>query len=275
MDINESLLQEVLDHAADDSPRLVYADWLEEQGDPLAEFIRLQCEIAQLPPFDDSVPELQVLESELLVEHETAWIHDLKEIAVTWTFRRGFVEFVEMSADDFLEHAESISSWAPIQSLHLTGVEQHIAGVAKCDFLSQLSGLTIEDRRLRDAGLVKLANSQFISKIERLVLSGCGLTNKGLVGLVNFSNMHNLKLLDLSQNTIRATGIQALVGSPLARNLEALLLSDNAIQLPSAKHLANSNYLRNLKYLDLRWNPIPNEGVELLRERFGKEVCEI
>jgi uncharacterized protein (TIGR02996 family) len=35
-------------HAApdDDGPRLMYADWLTEHGDPRGEFIRVQCELA-------------------------------------------------------------------------------------------------------------------------------------------------------------------------------------------------------------------------------------
>src|SRR5688572_17928114 len=34
----------------DDTPRLVYADWLQENGDEeRAEFIRVQCELAKLP----------------------------------------------------------------------------------------------------------------------------------------------------------------------------------------------------------------------------------
>ena len=44
-----SLLQAILENPADDFARLVYADWLEQQGDePRAEFIRVQCAIADL-----------------------------------------------------------------------------------------------------------------------------------------------------------------------------------------------------------------------------------
>src|SRR5262245_13175122 len=46
----EALLQAVCDNPTDDAPRLVYADWLEENGDSeRAEFIRLQIELARLP----------------------------------------------------------------------------------------------------------------------------------------------------------------------------------------------------------------------------------
>lgn len=36
----------------DDTPRLVYADWLEDRGDPRAEYLRLECELAGLAPND-------------------------------------------------------------------------------------------------------------------------------------------------------------------------------------------------------------------------------
>lgn len=40
---------------ADDTPRIVYADWLEEHGDPgRAEFIRLQCEVAVMETGPDA-----------------------------------------------------------------------------------------------------------------------------------------------------------------------------------------------------------------------------
>src|SRR5439155_16650690 len=42
---DEAFLQAVLDAPDDDAPRLMYADWLTERGDPLGEFIRLQIEL--------------------------------------------------------------------------------------------------------------------------------------------------------------------------------------------------------------------------------------
>ena len=41
-------------HAAphDAAPRLVYADWLDERGDPRGEFIRVQVAVARMSPGD-------------------------------------------------------------------------------------------------------------------------------------------------------------------------------------------------------------------------------
>lgn len=47
--MHEDFLHAVLAHPDEDAPRLIYADWLEEQGDTdRAEFIRIQCELEQL-----------------------------------------------------------------------------------------------------------------------------------------------------------------------------------------------------------------------------------
>ena len=44
-----ALLTAIADSPDEDTPRLVYADWLDENGDPdKAEFIRVQIELARL-----------------------------------------------------------------------------------------------------------------------------------------------------------------------------------------------------------------------------------
>ena len=44
---DDSFLRAIGAAPADDAPRLVYADWLDDHGQPeRAEFIRVQCELA-------------------------------------------------------------------------------------------------------------------------------------------------------------------------------------------------------------------------------------
>ena len=45
---NNPFLSEVVENPDNDDARLVYADYLEEQGDPRGEFIRVQCGLAAL-----------------------------------------------------------------------------------------------------------------------------------------------------------------------------------------------------------------------------------
>jgi uncharacterized protein (TIGR02996 family) len=49
----DAFLADILAHPDDDTPRLVYADWLAEHGDPdRAAFIRTQIEAHRSPEFD-------------------------------------------------------------------------------------------------------------------------------------------------------------------------------------------------------------------------------
>jgi uncharacterized protein (TIGR02996 family) len=71
----------------DDAPRLVYADWLDEHGQPeRAAFIRIQCELARTGD-----PALRRREAELLAEHHDAFAGHLAAPHLRFRFERGFV----------------------------------------------------------------------------------------------------------------------------------------------------------------------------------------
>ena len=69
----------------DDAPRLIYADWLDEHGQPeRAEFIRVQCELARRES-----PELRRREAELLAQHHDALAGNLYAPGIRLRFERG------------------------------------------------------------------------------------------------------------------------------------------------------------------------------------------
>src|SRR5262245_2461642 len=58
----------------EDTPRLIFADWLEEQGQLAhAEFLRIQCRLAQLDEYEPTRYELQDRQDALLRNHGTTW----------------------------------------------------------------------------------------------------------------------------------------------------------------------------------------------------------
>ena len=132
---------------AEDTPRLVYADWLQEHGQPeRAEFIRVQVELARLVDELQSdevcgqpgclcgrMAELCRRESELLIGSPTSWgangwfgdwvssihpNHDLN--GFRWSFSRGFVSRLTCSWSDWRDHAERIIAEHPIERVTLT-----------------------------------------------------------------------------------------------------------------------------------------------------------
>jgi uncharacterized protein (TIGR02996 family) len=47
MSLEASFLRAIREEPDDDAPRLIYADWLEERGDPRGEYLRLWCRVLQ------------------------------------------------------------------------------------------------------------------------------------------------------------------------------------------------------------------------------------
>lgn len=107
-DDQQALLNAILANPADDLPRLVYADWLEEHNDPdRAEFIRLQCELHPIR-YQWHKPEVVRLlrrEQQLLKQHRGAWLGTaaqwLTPVPKSWSpFERGFPTYIHF-ADRF------------------------------------------------------------------------------------------------------------------------------------------------------------------------------
>lgn len=125
--IPAGLLREVLDNPDDDSPRLILADYLEENGEPeRGEFIRIQCALANIDHFRvgpsyKQEKALQRRERELLDGHEREWSRELNGISpCRWQFNRGFVELVTCTTEAWLAHADMLTACQPIRKVRLT-----------------------------------------------------------------------------------------------------------------------------------------------------------
>src|SRR5262249_59282606 len=98
------------EHPEDDTPRLIYADWLTDHDNPSrGEFIRAQV----TTPGSER-------EEALLLAHEGAWRAELPDLpGVHWgEFRRGFVDAIAVdNVRAFLRSARRIFAAAPVRPL--------------------------------------------------------------------------------------------------------------------------------------------------------------
>src|SRR4051794_22279828 len=74
MTTEEGFLRAILDDINDASRRLVFADWLEEQGDPRGEWLRLDCALAQLGAKDRRRKALDARKQQLWESHRESLI---------------------------------------------------------------------------------------------------------------------------------------------------------------------------------------------------------
>lgn len=99
------MLEAIWAAPADDEPRLVYADWLLERGDPRGELIQVQIAIARAVG-SAAVNEraLRARERQLLEAHQEAWLGTPFDERITWAFDRGFPTGRFGHAGLFVEH---------------------------------------------------------------------------------------------------------------------------------------------------------------------------
>lgn len=238
-------LEDILEHPHEDAPRLRYADWLDERCDPLGEFIRVQVRLASVPADHPGALELERRDAELQAEFGDGWAGSVARKTEWWTFRRGFVEEVALTADEFLASGDDLFRLAPIQEVHLGRVRDRLEALAASPLLRRVSHLDLSNNPVRDVGARLLAESPNLDRLRGLNLSSSGLGDSGLKALAASTHLSSLRELYLCDNRIGSAGARALAASPLALQLEAV---------------------------HLRFNTIGPDGADTLRRRFGARV---
>jgi uncharacterized protein (TIGR02996 family) len=119
----DALFRAICARPWEDTPRLVYADWLEENGRPeRAEFIRLQCEAWDYCRAFPDLAAARSRASDLLREHGRRWESELPVLAgVSWgsLFVRGFIDSAWVTTgDELATAADAMFAATPLQ--HLT-----------------------------------------------------------------------------------------------------------------------------------------------------------
>jgi len=120
---DSAFLRAIVADPDDDAPRLVYADWLEDSGDPSrvarAELIRFQVAAARARPDDpkagEAVPEL------LAQTWVPTWDYALPQIPnCKWgPYRRGFIDEVTLQPVIFFTYGGRILSAIPLRRVRL------------------------------------------------------------------------------------------------------------------------------------------------------------
>lgn len=149
---HNAFINAILAHPEDDALRLVYADWLEERGDPAdaarAEFIRVQVELSGLANDDPRRPALEDREHELLAEYESRWLGDWPRYVPRWRFERGFLAEIETDTSTLAELGASLFAHHPITRLVLQPEDAYEAGpveaVGCAAWLARLSSLRLD-----------------------------------------------------------------------------------------------------------------------------------
>jgi uncharacterized protein (TIGR02996 family) len=264
----DTFLQDILAHPDDDGPRLIFADWLEEQGDASsvarAEFIRIQCTFAvgNLPQHRRAQQERS--ERQILDEWGKEWVRPIRRLVQSWEFHRGFVENVAMWAHTFLQRAGQLFRRAPIQHLSLRtrmypqsypylDPPLNVAELADNKYLRRLRGLNLSQNQLQSRDVRALLVSDHLTNLTELDLSSNRIGDSGIRALAGWPLLGQLEDLDLFGNDIGVNGVRALTHalekldhSPGGLRLRRLGLSDCNLSAAAQRVITESPLVRYL-----------------------------
>jgi uncharacterized protein (TIGR02996 family) len=286
MSDEDALLAAIAAHPDEDTPRLMYADWLDEHGDPVrAEFIRVQIEAARVERLSqaEQTRAAAVLKRDRVL---TAVYRDellgplapLARSADTY-FRRGFVSLVRLPVGAFLDHADRLAAHRPRPGVRVTGVAGRLADFLRCPRLNLVTEITAYPafgtpyRELPEEDEV-VAGTNRLTRLAVLDLDACGVGDWFCAWLGNF-RLPALEVLSLARNAVTDTGVLDLLHTPYPGRLRRLLLSGNPVGDAGAIWLAERwprGAADRLEHLGFRDTQIGPDGADALVARFGGRV---
>jgi len=198
-----ALLRVIAAHPDEDTPRLAYADWLDEHRDAeRASFIRGQIELARL---ETDSPHRRVVAfqcRQLLDAREDDWLDPRDAFSFDWNWSRGFVETFTTSPADLDTRDKALFRTHPFRRLWLWELNGKADGV-----------------ELIPAGNELLA----------LDLIGNNLNVNQLKKLVKMTHLPHLRELGLMFNALRDTAVPVLCGEPFFQRLDLIRLGANPL----------------------------------------------
>jgi uncharacterized protein (TIGR02996 family) len=200
MSDRDALLEAVFSNPADDAPRLVYADWLDEHGEPAqAAFIRAQVALAKTEP--------ETHEHDRAAEPLFAlWDQFLAELGPLTTgtmllpsdFRRGFVDTpIQLLVSTFRDNSPH---WWPRLPVRAVSIE------------------------LAPWNVQELVRIPYLARLRELVLIGADPHGHITPQLLKCRLWQSLRVLDLSQFDLGQTAAELLAHADTFARLEELRL---------------------------------------------------
>ncbi|MBN9119791.1 MAG: TIGR02996 domain-containing protein, partial [Planctomycetes bacterium] len=293
----DALLAAIRANPEEDTPRLMFADWLDEHGQPeRAEFIRAQCELARLADDgSDSQPVYEFLRDrdyvtrpsadwvriddgihrritlaaradELIAAHGADWLPRLpKRFRLEWGgFRRGFPH--RLTLNDFrtrhlAELAPRLRATVPAVALVAgTFNDRSTRQLADADLLGHISGLELSYDCW--AGLREFGRRPEAAGVRTLTVRS-SYPAEVAAALVDSPRLTGLRELDLSLTPLSATDAEELFRAPHLRALKRLRVLGHRWTAETVRALAAGGF-GQLTSLRLTHAALDDEAAEVL-----------
>ncbi len=255
-----ALYAAVLAAPDDDTPRLVYADFLDDTGaraDAVrARFIRNQIALARAEPWSIEYDRLLRATEPVASHYVKEWAAGTEGITLEKgnTYARGFVERVTCYAKRFLSDGAHLFAAQPVRAVKFADMTGGRGGVSAAEMaasplLARLHTAHLVGTPVNDDFAATLAGSPHLGGLRELRVEKSGLGVAGLMALLQLTAAALTKL-DLDGNPkVGDAELAALAGSAGVARLRALDLSNTAVGPDGLAELAASPRVSGLEVL--------------------------
>jgi uncharacterized protein (TIGR02996 family) len=278
----QAFLEAICENADDDAPRLIFADWLDEHGEPeRAEFIRLQCRLASMGEEDPQRPALEKREAQIWRKNARRWQAKQPRLTgVKWgKSERGWPASVELDGvARFCTHAARIVAAAPVRRLFLRNVTPaSLPDLAVAPSLARFHTLELWGTQADWAAEMRsLLESPHLGTLRGLILRFSSLGLPGVRLIAACPRLGSLSTLGLSQQVTDPKCVAALATSPHLASLTRLDLSSCPFGPAGVRALTASTRFTRLEALDLSYDRLGLDGLRvLLRARHLPALTEL
>jgi uncharacterized protein (TIGR02996 family) len=274
---HDALLAAVIAAPADDLPRLVYADWVEERGEPdRAAFIRGQVELARTPPWEPFAVRCRHFSADDL-DSGRRWLDRLPDVGDRWfvrwdgehAYRRGFGWALAVEQPPALvEAGDAVFAAAPVGRLALgTATLDDWRAFARCPWLARVTDITFGGLNspnepagaigqspyatgLRDLSFDRSDIASMPLILERLMRSPVGPRLTGLHFARGWEIAHEM--------------IDALAAGPAPPRLDRLSYPDGHLDWYNLRRLLDLPVIPSLTFLRLTRNWLDTDGAKVV-----------
>lgn len=264
----DELIRAIIESPADDDLRLVFADYLEETGDPRAELVRIPYLLQGLSEFSRERQALLTRQRILLRDYGPF----LSPPPATKVFqmRGGFIEGLEMTCHRFLTHKEKLFQLVPLREVCLSGKRGKLSTLAKWPGLRKLERLRLNIHNNSESDLIWMLNSPHLDELRELEVYGMEMGPLAFNTLCQHSKLRGVRRL-ATTCPFSSTALQQISRSPVFRDLEDLVLIGDSIypatEPETPPPLATDGALAGLR--SVRLPAIQDEHLETLARCSG------
>ena len=259
----EALTRAVAAHPDEDTPRLAFADWLDEHGDAgdkvHARFVRVQCEMAALEEQAPRWRKLFAEQSKLfkdLNRRKRLWPAHLKGRTFGGCgYERGFPAQITVFAKRFLAEAERFYADDPIQTVKFVKLTGRVGGVPTVELFQSphLAGIRTLDLSGSNLGMVEvrhLYESWHLRGLKSLILCGNDLSPATLAAVILSPLLPSLAHLDLKKNpTLGDAEVRAMLALDGFRRIRSLDMFGSSLTAAGVKSISENPAAAGLEKL--------------------------